>query len=77
MTLAQRYAQPKKVDPKLIKERKDHTLNAFYVEAELIPYIILKLVEDSSLTLVRAMNYSTLKDNFEKSSINAVFIKKI
>ena len=58
ITLVQSYSQPKKIDPRLIKKRADHTLNCFYVDKVLLPYIILELSTNITLSLVRAMNYS-------------------
>ena len=60
MSLAERYAKPKKVDPRLIKPRKDHTLNSFSVDKALLPYVILVLISDIKLPLVRAMNYARI-----------------
>ena len=53
-----RLANPKTVDPALIQPRKDHTLNAVVVDAELIPAILEELITNPKLSLVRAMNYS-------------------
>ena len=64
--LQKRLAQPKKVDPRLIKPRRDHTLLAVTVDDELLPFILHALVT-KNLTLVRAMNYArTLYNQFFK-----------
>ena len=49
-----------KVDPRLIKTRKDPTLKALEVKKETLPYIIYELITRKDIKISRAMNYSKI-----------------
>ena len=83
--LQKRLANPKPVDPELIKPRKDHTLCVHYAPVKFLPCMLYTLKNNPKLSIVRAMNYArtlsaqlhtmkivTLINIFEKDRVGGI-----
>ena len=52
------------VDPRLIKKRKDPTIDTLSVKFELVPFILIELITNKDLNIIRAMNYSKVLNKY-------------